>query len=348
MTFEIAERQTLRHNPLNAVTASVERVIDSDGNTLIRKELTAPEGTAPADPRWAASTDSRHWNYWRREAEVYRSVELRDSLRATGLDLPAATVEVTDTGAVLWLEDVAGTPGTEFELDDHVAVAAALGRWQAAGPLELGWESLRFIEQYSGSRPNPVQLLDDDRAWSQPLIAQSWPPALRAGWQRLVANRPLLLDIMRRLPRTRCHLDVWVSNQIRRPSGEIVLLDWAFAGDGALGEDLGNHIPDATLDLFWPAERLAELDDACFGAYLGGLRAAGWHGEDSLVRLGITASCVKYSWLLPGMLQRAAATEHAAYHRAVDPFQLYQQRGLILSHLVAWCDEALSLAHLLS
>lgn len=347
MNFEVASRQQLRHNPLNAVTASVERVTDPSGNTLVRKELTAPETGATQDPRWAASDDPRHWNYWRREAEVYRSSELRDSLRGTGLDLPAATVEVSDTGAVLWLEDVAGTPGTEFELTDHVALATSLGRWQAAGSLGLDWESHGFLEQYSASRPTPMQLLDDDRAWSQSLIARNWPPRLREGWQRLIANRPLLLDIMRRLPRTRSHLDVWVSNQLRRPSGEVVLIDWAFTGDGAIGEDLGNHIPDAALDLFWPAERLAELDDVCFEAYLSGLGEAGWRGKDGLVRLGVVASCVKYSWLLPGMLQRAGAAEHAAYHQAVDPFRLYQQRGLILNHLVEWCDEALALAYLL-
>ena len=344
MTFEIADRQTLRHNPLNAVTASVERVIDRCGNSLVRKELSAPDGTAPADPRWASSVDARHWNYWRREAEAYRSAELRASLRGTGLELPAATVESTDTGAVLWLEDVAGTPGPEFALADHVAVTRSLGHWQAGGLLTLDWESRDFIEQYSGSRPSPMHLLDDDQAWAQPLIAQGWPPELRGGWRRLVANRRLLLDIMKRLPRTTCHLDVWVSNQFRRPSGEVVLLDWAFAGDGAIGEDVGNHIPDAALDLFWPAERLAELDASCTEAYLAGLHEAGWAGQDSLVRLGITASCVKYSWLLPGMLQRAGATEHAAYHQSVDSFRLYQQRGLILSHLVRWCDEALDLA----
>jgi hypothetical protein len=61
------------------------------------------------------------------------------------------------------------------------------------------------------------------------------------------------------------------------------------------------------------------------------------------VRLGIVASCVKYVWLLPGMLARASATEHRAYHEVADAEQLYRQRGLVLAHLVGWCDEALAL-----
>ena len=33
---------TLRHNPLNAVTANVERVTYADGRTAVRKELRRP------------------------------------------------------------------------------------------------------------------------------------------------------------------------------------------------------------------------------------------------------------------------------------------------------------------
>ena len=337
--FEVARSEPLRHNPQNSVTASVDRVFDAAGSSRICKQL---QRNPASTGRWAASSDSRHWNYWRREAAVYTDPEVRASLAGTGLDLPSVDVAETDDTATLWLEDVRGTPGTEFDLADHVAVATALGRWQAAEPFDQPWASQRFLRDYSGSRATPMELMDDDDAWQQPLVADSWPCELRAGWRRLLDNRALLLDTMAALPRTRCHLDVWVSNEIRRPTGEIVLLDWAFAGDGARGEDLGNHVPDATLDLFWPAERIAELDTACFAAYLAGLRSRGWRGADAEVRLGVVASCVKYTWLLPLMLKRASEATHAAYHRPADAAHLYRQRGLTFTHLVAWCDEALA------
>jgi hypothetical protein len=342
--FEVASREVLRHNPLNAVTAVVERVRDARGATAVRKELRAPapEGEDSHDP-WAASPDPRHWNSWRREADAYRDDALRRSLAGTGLDMPAGRVVEHARGATLWLEDVAGTPGTSFALADHVAVAAGLGRWQAHGPLTAPWASRRFLRDYSASKRAPLHLVDDDAAWEQPLVRSTWPPALRQGWRRLLASRDHLLDVMEGLPRTRSHLDAWVSNEIRRPTGEVVLLDWAFAGDGAVGEDVGNHVPDAVLDLFWPAEDIGELDAACFEAHLAGLREAGWRGEDRLVRLGVVASCVKYTWLLPVMLQRATRSEQQAYHQAVDAQRLYSQRGLALTHLVAWCDEALRL-----
>ncbi len=334
----MTRREVLRHNPLNAVTASVERVHLADGTTRVRKELRRP-GAAETAP-WAGSDHPRHWNYWRREADVYGSAAVRAGLRDTGLDLPAAEVE---DGRVLWLEDVPGRPGAEFTLAEHERFASALGRWQARGPLDAPWTSRHFLRDYAASRPAPYELVDDDRAWDQPLVRDCWPPGLRAGCGRLLANRERLLARMERLPRTFAHLDVWVSNEIARPDGRTVLLDWAFAGDGAIGEDAGNHIPDAAFDLFWPGERIAELDAAVTAAYLAGLHEAGRAGDPGEVRLGIVASCVKYVWLLPGMLARASATEHRAYHEVADAEQLYRQRGLVLAHLVGWCDETLAL-----
>ncbi|RKS80264.1 choline/ethanolamine kinase [Motilibacter peucedani] len=337
----VEHREPLRFNPSNATTGVVERVRSSDGTTRVHKQLRRP-GTVDAPSHWASSTARQDWNYWAREAEVYRDRDLRASLGGTGLGLAAAGVVDEPGGASLWLEDVTGTPGAEFTLDDHVAVAAALGRWQASPPQLLpGWASSGFLRAYSTSRPGDLTLVDSDEAWAAPLVRETWPPDLRQRWTRLERHRDELLTRMEKLPRTLCHLDAWVANCIRRPDGEVVLLDWSFAGDGAVGEDLGNYLPDAVFDLFWPAERLAELEAACWPAYLSGLRDGGWDGAERDARLGVVASCVKYAWLLPLMLARAADQEHAAYHRPADATHLYRQRGVALRHLAGWCEEAL-------
>nr|WP_205708717.1 aminoglycoside phosphotransferase [Kineococcus siccus] len=333
----------MRFNVDNPTTVVVERVVTAAGSR-VRKELRRPGTAAPAVAHWSASTDPRRWNYWHREAEVYGDAGVRASLAGTGLSLPAAEVVEHAAGTTLWLEDVPGRLGTEFALEDHVAVAAGLGRWQAAGPVDAPWASRRFLREYSLSRPGDVAVLDDDAAWAHPLVRDTWPAGLRDGWRRLVAHREDLLGVVEALPRTLCHLDAWVSNVIRRPDGDAVLLDWTFAGDGAVGEDLGNYLPDAVLDLFWPAARLPELEAACSAAHLAGLRAAGWGGTDREARLGTVASCVKYAWLLPLLLQRAGDARHHAYHRDADAQRLYRERGLVFAHLVGWCDEALDLA----
>ena len=121
-------------------------------------------------------------------------------------------------------------------------------------------------------------------------MSAHFSPSLRAGLLRLRANRERLLSLSEGLPRTVCHLDVWPNNLIRRPSGEVVLLDWAFTGDGALGEDVGNLIPDSVLDLLFPHDALDELDARLTRAYVRGLRDAGSDVDERIVRLGICAS----------------------------------------------------------
>jgi len=332
---------TLRHNPLNAVTANVERVTYADGRTAVRKELRRP---ADSSGPWAASTDPRHWNYWRRELEVYRDDELREQLADAGLVLPAAQTEDQRDGAVLLMEDIDGTPGTHFSLAEHAALARACGRWQARPAPERPWTSIGFLRDYSTTRDVPWHLMTDDAAWQQPLIRETWPAGLREAWTGLLVHRDALLDLVASLPRARCHLDFWVSNVIQRPSGELALFDWSFLGDGALGEDIGNYIPDAVFDLFWPVERLPELAETCVANYLDGLYEAGWRGDPDDVRLAVMASGVKYAWLLPGLLGRASDATHNAYHRQVDSRYLFHQRGQALLYLAEWCAEALSRA----
>jgi hypothetical protein len=61
-------------------------------------------------------------------------------------------------------------------------------------------------------------------------------------------------------------------------------------------------------------------DVALTGAYLDGLRDAGWSGDERAVGLGICASAVKYDWLTPHCLAHAGDDRQPAYghERTVD------------------------------
>lgn len=340
--MDIVGSEPLRHNEYNAVTAAIDKVETADGRTLVRKRIGRVKPGSP--DHWQTSDDPDHWNYWRREADVYASDALRSSLAGTGLEIPGATIEEDDDGITLWIDFVPGVAGTQFDLGDFQALARGLGRWQAQGPLDEPWCSTGFLRSYSASKPARYDLLDDDAAWTRPIVADCWPGMLRDGWRRLVANRERLLGIMESLPRTRCHLDVWSGNSSRRLDGSVALFDWSFTGDGTLGEDIGNVVPDGVFDLFWSAERIGELDEAVFAAYLDGLRLAGWDGDHREVRLGMTAACVKYAWLLPQMLEEAVDPVAKAYWRDVEPTLKYAARGKGMIRMVNWCDEALRLA----
>ena len=151
---------------------------------------------------------------------------------------------------------------------------------------------------------------------------------------------------MERLPRTLCHLDVWPNNLFARNDGTFTLVDWSFVGEGALGEDVGNLVPDSVFDLFVPARMLASLDRKVFDGYLSGLREAGWDGDERTVRLGMCASAIKYEWLGPLMLQRASEARQLRYggEETADTGLLYAERGRALAFLASWAEEAKALA----
>jgi thiamine kinase-like enzyme len=193
-------------------------------------------------------------------------------------------------------------------------------------------------------------LLDDDDAWAQPLMREHFDASLREGLVQLHRSRDRLLTLMEDLPQTVCHLDVWPNNLIRRPNGEIVLLDWAFAGGGALGEDIGNLVPDSVFDLLFPHELLDELDARLTSGYVRGLRDAGWSGDERLVRLGICASAVKYDWLTVHCLEQAGADEQLDYGHGstVEAAARYAARAAGLALCARWAQEAEDLTRALA
>lgn len=330
----------LTHNALNGVTAGIWKQ-----GRVVHKVLTR-RGEAP--PHWASSDDPRHWNYWRREALVYTS----GLPERVGLSAPRLLgIDESPQGDIeLRLEHVEGRHAAALTIEDLEVAAHVLGRAQGRPDVpDQEWLSQGFLRSYSGSRPVQWALMDDDHAWAQPLMRDNFDASLQHGLVQLHATRDRLLSLMERLPRTLCHLDVWPNNLIRRAGGELVLLDWAFVGDGALGEDVGNLIPDSVFDLLMHHDLLDELDARLTSAYLGGLRDAGWNGDERLVRLGICASAVKYDWLTAFCLEHAGADEHLDYGRAagVDAGTRYAARAAGLALCVRWAREAGELARAL-
>jgi hypothetical protein len=249
----------------------------------------------------------------------------------------------------LWLEDVEGLPGGRWTIEQFASLGRCLGRAQGAlavhGVPDFPWLSRGFLRDYTTSRGVDRSVLDSEEAWDHPVVRQYVPAMLRVEGPRLVAEREQFFDVMERLPRTLCHLDVWPNNLVARPDGRSVLFDWAFAGDGALGEDIGNLIPDSVFDLFLPARLLPDLEAAVYDAYVEGLREAGWKGDQRLVRLGMCASAVKYEWLLPHMLMGAGDAQQLDYggEGTVAPEIRYAERGATLAYLMRWLNEARSL-----
>lgn len=343
--------ELLTHNLHNAVTAGIWRVRAGGRSFILKVVSPGREGAAAG---WAASDDPTHWNYWAREALAYEH-GVTASYAAAGIAGPEllARYPRSDGAVALWLADVlveGALPGSHWSFDEYARFVQRLGA--AQGRLATGtapaypWLSQRFLRRYALSKPYDPALLDDDAAWDQPLVRDHFPAALRPALVRFHDERERFFDLLERLPRTLCHLDVWPNNLFARADGRFVLVDWAFVGDGALGEDVGNLVPDAVFDLFVPARDLPELDRGVFAGYLAGLREAGWDGDERLVRLGMCASAIKYLWLPPLMLARAGDATQLDYggRATVDAARRYAERGRVFIFLMAWAQEARELA----
>ena len=326
----------LTHNPKNAVTESIVREA-FQGRPAVKKVLTkVNRPDTPAE--WRASEELDHWNYWRREAEVYLS-ELPKLIGDTALRLPELLhFAETDEQITLWLEDVHGRTGAQLSIDDYERICHAWGSAQnkILPLLEHEWCSAQFIRRYGESKPVDYGLLEDDGAWQQPLIANNWDEqVLRPGLIKLHKQRQQLLEILAQTETLPCHLDFWPNNLVVTDDS-VVLLDWSFFGTGAPAEDVGNFIPDAVFDGFVASQQLPELEEKLVAAYLKGR-------NETMDPSTLYATAVKYVWLGPLLLARASEVEQTIYGGALvtDANAQYFHRGKALQYLCQWVDRVL-------
>jgi hypothetical protein len=346
--------EALTHNTQNAVTASICRVRVGSASFVLK--VVSPEGEGVTAEEWNPSQAPSHWNYWEREALAYES-GITAVYSAAGLSGPRllGSYRRPNGEAALWLEDVSrdgAVPGTRWGLGDYRRFAHSLG--QAQGRIALTgavphhpWLTRSFLRDYVLSKQVDRDILYSEEAWRHPLVRDNLPDGLRPGLARLHQERERFFSLLERLPRTLCHLDVWPNNLFASKDGTFALVDWSFVGEGALGEDVGNLVPDSVFDLFVPARKLPDLDREVFAGYVLGLREAGWEGDERLVRLGMCASAVKYEWLGPLMLQRASEARQLGYggEETADADLFYAERGRTLAFLTSWAEEARALAN---
>lgn len=253
----------------------------------------------------------------------------------------------------MWLEDVAGRPAAVWSLADFALAARRLGRAQGRLALDgVGerppvWASRAFLRRYleGVEQREEWTVIDDPDAWTAAARVGFDAPGLRDAATLLRAARVELLTLVEAGPRTVCHLDVWPSN-LFAASDETVMIDWAFAGVGGLGEDLGNLIPDSVFDLIHPSSVMRELDRTVFEAYVEGLRDGGWAGDPRRVRLTMCATAVKYGWVGAASLRSAGDAIHTGYggQRLDDPRRYYSERAAVVRFLGDWASEALRLS----
>ncbi len=246
--------------------------------SVVLKTFAAPADAATSD--WAALL------YWRREALAYRSGvlgDLRGRLRAPR----CWHVDEQPNGDVwLWLEDV-GLDDTRWSMVRYEDVARQLALFGGAFLHRhlvpaMPWLSRNVLRAWVEDAAPLIALIQQAEAWSEPLLRRFFPPATVAHVLQLWAERDVLIARLEQCPQTMCHHDLWRGNLVAH-GDETVLLDWELVGVGALGEDLGNLLGVSLLNFDVDVADAALLADTLFSAYISGLQAAGWQGDEKAV-----------------------------------------------------------------
>jgi hypothetical protein len=300
----VLEVEELRHNKGNDATFGIWRVRGTDASAVLK--IYKPP-SAGFTGYWPTSQVPSHWNHWRRESLAYAEGLPATAYGEAGVAGPdLLETHVRADGMVeIWLDHVPGVDGFSWSPERLARFAYELGagqaRWVERVP-DLPWLSRDWLGQYlTEGPPLCVEITDTD--WDNPGIA-SWPAPVREGLRRLWAERDRMLAVARATERTLCHLDVWPANLIDA-DGRSVLVDWAFAGEGAVGEDISNLILDSFTDGLMDPDLLPEITEGTTDGYLRGLRDGGWSGSADDVRRAIAAcGAAKYSWYGPAVLGR--------------------------------------------
>jgi hypothetical protein len=250
----------------------------------------------------ADTTTVSAWNYYKREADAYQSGWLDDLPGGLAAPRSLGVVEHPDGTCWMWLEDVTDEIGAHWPVEHYGVVARHAGQFNGAylvdRPLpSWPWLSSGWLRGYIALSAPAMPLIRD--SLDHPLVRRAWPDDASDRLFRLWEERDLFLDALDRLPQTLCHLDLFRRNLFARKTADgddwqTVAVDWAFAGQGAIGEEL---VPLVLASVAFREVNLAQaqaLEDIVYEGYLEGLRDAGWRGDPRQVRLGYTAASLRY------------------------------------------------------
>ena len=297
-----------------------------------------------------------HPIYWKREVLAYQSGWL-DNLPG-GIRGPRCfgVVPQSDGSFWLWLDDVRDDRfGEQWPIEQYARAARCLGRFNGVYLAGEPWPPYAWLSQ-NNIEPRGVidafgwvePLVRDPATWEHPLLRAAFSPALAARLPVFWTSRHALLEALERLPRTLCHQDAWRGNMMATRGGaddEIVLIDWAVPGQSVLGTDLGD-LAVTGYGLVKTSFSLAEIDEAVFDSYLGGLREAGWPASRKTVRFAYaTYAALKYGCLLIWLHDVPDQNRHAFWERLSGQSmeQYLRHQATMLEHLLRLLDEALDL-----
>lgn len=248
--------------------------------------------------------EPRGWSYWQREAMAFKSGFLEHL--PPGVRAPrfyGATER--DDGVWLWLEYIQEATGQKWSLEFFQRTAQQLGKFQGAylsgTPLiDHSWLSRSFLRDvWSDSEQatwsNLMNPEKERTAWVSPIVQQRFDDRQKARVLKLIAEKQHFFEVNDNLPQVLCHYDahrrnfMWSQSQ-KTGEEELIGVDWAFVGKGAIGNDLGELVGSSTYFFEYEPSEAKALEEAVFDGYLAGIAEHQLDLDIRLVRLGYLIS----------------------------------------------------------
>jgi hypothetical protein len=263
--------------------------------------------------------------YYRREADAYQSGWLDGSPGGLAAPRSFGVVEHPDGTCWIWLEDATDEIGSHWPLEQYGVVACHAG--QLNGAYLVGrrlpswpWLSSGWLRGYIALSAPAMPLIRN--SLDHPLVCRWLPGDASDRLFRLWEDRDLFLNALDCLPQTLCHLDLSRRNLFARNTADgdyqTVAVDWAYAGRGAIGEELVPLVLGSVAFFEVDLAQAQALEEIVYEGYLEGLHQAGWRGDPRQVRLGYAAASLRYRFCgLGRMLARILdESQHSWVERA--------------------------------
>ena len=235
--------------------------------------------------------------YWKREALAFQTGLLDDLPGNIRAPRCYAVIERPEHEVWLWMEEVVDETKGAWSLEQYGLVAQHVGEFNGFffennSKVSHPWMIKNQLRAWLGKEPPiiPPEIL------SHPLVNRLYPPDIYEWMQNVWAEHIHWLDILERQPKTLSHLDVFRRNAfIRRDSQnhlQTVLIDWAFIGSAALGEEIAALVSGSINFLEFDSRQIQSLDQIVYDGYLEGLQSTGWRGNPRAVRFAYAVGSI--------------------------------------------------------
>jgi hypothetical protein len=197
----------------------------------------------------------------------------------------------------IWMEQVFDRNQGPWTVEHYAIAARQLGLWNGAClAMKVQPEEVWFARRHYSTWLSWMDFEKD--YWQFPLNQIHISVDLRKRYEQLWVERELFYRVLEGLPQVFSHFDSQRRNLFLRQNtaqqDELILVDWAQCGLGALGAELNWLVGMSGGLLEWSPENLPQLDAATFETYVQGLREAGWSGDRDIVRLGYVANLAAF------------------------------------------------------